>query len=85
VGRPDRAHFHVTERPDDLPLVLRIECDDVAQLGWPAHKPRVVLRAPLGDLAGLNEGIRNMRDIFSATVSPNPKITQAVKRLSMDA
>ena len=68
MGRPDRTHFHVTERPDALRLVFRLERDHIGQIGWPARKTRVVLRAALGDLAGLEERIANMHGISSAAV-----------------
>src|SRR5437868_12554083 len=68
MSRPDRTDFHVTGRPDDLRLVLRLERDHIGQIGWPARETRVVLGAALGDLAGLDESVGNMRDIFSAAV-----------------
>src|SRR6266480_1443327 len=68
MSRPDRTDFHVAGRPDDLRLVLRIERDYIGQIGWPARETRVVLGATLGDLAGLEECIRNMRHKFSAAV-----------------
>src|SRR5207247_3692971 len=68
VSRPNRADFHVTGRPDDLRLVLRLEGDHIGQIGRPARETRAVLGAPLGDFAGLEECIANMRGIFAATV-----------------
>src|SRR5437867_4262710 len=68
MGRPDRTHFHVTGRPDSLGLVLRIERDHICQIRRPARETRLVLRAALGDLAGLEEGIADMRDTLSAAV-----------------
>src|SRR5882724_10169122 len=68
MSRPDRTDFHVTGRPDDLRLVLRIERNYIGQIGWAARKKRVVLGAALGNLAGLEECIGNMRDIFPAAV-----------------
>src|SRR5437899_1112336 len=55
MSGPDRTHFHVTGGPDDLRLVLRIECDHTGQIGRAARETRVVLGAALGDFAGLEE------------------------------
>src|SRR5437667_6112670 len=65
MGRPNRADFHITGRPDDLRLLLRLERDRIDQIGWPARKTGVVLRAPLGYLAGLKEWIANMHAVFA--------------------
>src|SRR3954452_21277422 len=68
VGGADRADLDVTQRPDRLRLVLGREGDDVRQFHRPAGQTNraAAFRAPLGDLAGLQEDIADMRDEFLA-------------------
>src|ERR1700751_701861 len=68
MSRPDGADLHLTGRPDDQRLVFWLESDHIGHLGRSTRETRAVLRTALGDLAGLEKCISNVRDVFSAAV-----------------
>ena len=66
MGRADRAHLHVAGGPDHLRLVLCFECNEMDQIGGPACEPAFVLGQALGDFAGMDVGVGEMRHEFLA-------------------
>ena len=66
VGGSDRADLHIAKRPDNLRLLRCLECDQVGQFSRSASEADVAaaFNPPLGNFAGLQERIANMRDEF---------------------